>query len=42
MISLKSMHGGFLRLTNEELANAIEADPEFPKEARQFLKYGGE
>ena len=36
-------HGGFLRLTSQERhANAIEADPDFPKEARQFLEYGGE
>ena len=35
-------HGGYLRLSEDELDAAAEIDPEFPFEARQLLQYGAE
>ena len=35
-------HGGYLRLSEDELDVAAEIYPEFPYEARQLLEYGAE
>ena len=35
-------HGGYLRLSENELDAAAQIDPEFPYEARQFLEYEAE
>ena len=35
-------HGGFLKLTAEELCMARKNDHEFPESARALLEYGGE
>ena len=35
-------HGGYLRLSEDELDAAAVIDPEFPFEARQLLEYGAE
>ena len=35
-------HGGYLRLSEDELDAAAEIDPEFPFEAREKLEYGVE
>ena len=35
-------HGGYLRLSENELDAAAQIDPEFPYEARQLLEYEAE
>ena len=35
-------HGGYLRLSEDELDGAAQIDPEFPFEVRQLLEYGAE